>query len=170
MLPTGFLIMGVAGSGKTTLGRALADQLGWDYFDADDFHSVENISKMATGIPLSDSDREPWLVELNHILLSTLRENRHPILACSALKRSYRSQLLAGVDGIAIVYLKGNYDLIWSRISSREGHYMKSNMLQSQFDSLEEPENALVLDIHLPLETMLDIIFANYSTLKRSSK
>jgi gluconokinase len=170
MRPTGFLIMGVAGSGKTTVGKVLAEQLGWDFFDADDFHSAENISKMEAGIPLGDSDRALWLVALNQKLLSTQRENRHAVLACSALKRSYRSRLLAGVVGIAIVYLKGSYDLLWSRISVRQGHYMKSNMLQSQFDSLEEPGNALVLDIRQPMETMLDTIFSNYSTLKRSSK
>jgi len=161
--------MGVAGSGKSTLGQALAEELGWDFFDADDFHSAENISKMKAGIPLSDSDRVPWLAALNHKLQSTLQENRHPILACSALKHSYRSRLLAGVEGIAIIHLKGSYDLLRSRISLCEGHFMKSNMLQSQFDSLEEPEHALVLDVHQPLETMLDTIFANYSTLKRSS-
>src|SRR5215213_7085998 len=110
MQPKGFLVMGVAGSGKSTLGRALAQELSWDFFDADDFHSVENIAKMAAGIPLSDSDRTPWLVALNHKLLSTLAQDRHPVLACSALKESYRSHLLMGAYGIAIVYLKGGYD------------------------------------------------------------
>lgn len=161
--------MGVSGSGKSTLGKALAQELGWDFFDADDFHSVENISKMAAGIPLTDSDRTPWLIALNHTLLSTLKENCHPVLACSALKESYRRQLLEGIEGIAIVHLKGSYDLIWSRMAAREGHYMKSNMLQSQFLSLEEPANALTLDISMPLEEMLDTIFANYPVLKRST-
>jgi gluconokinase len=170
MQPKGFLVMGVAGSGKSTLGKALAEQLSWDFFDADDFHSVENISKMTAGVPLADADRTPWLVALNHKLISTLRENRHPVLACSALKESYRALLLAGADGMAIIYLKGSYDLIWTRISAREGHYMKSEMLQSQISALEEPGNALVLDIALPLNKMLGTIFEHYSMLKRSSK
>lgn len=161
--------MGVAGSGKSTLGRTLAEELGWDFFDADDFHSMENIVKMAAGIPLDDADRMPWLMALNHKLMSTLDENRHPVLACSALKQSYRDVLLDAADGIAILYLKGSYDLIWSRIAAREGHYMKPNMLQSQFAALEEPQDALVVDISLPLEAMLDTVFANYPQLKRSA-
>lgn len=161
--------MGVAGSGKSTLGKALAQTLDWDFFDADDFHSVENIAKMAAGIPLNDSDRAPWLAALNQRLLSTLAKDRHPVLACSALKDIYRQQLLDGTHCIAIIYLKGSYDIIWSRIAAREGHYMKPNMLQSQFDTLEEPADALVLDVSLPLDEMLGTILANYSLLKRSS-
>ena len=170
MQPAGFLIMGVSGSGKSTLGKALAQTLLWDFFEADDFHSVENIAKMTAGIPLSDSDRMPWLIALNQRLLSTLEADRHPVLACSALKESYRRHLLSGVDNIAIIYLKGSYDLIWSRMAARKGHYMKSNMLQSQFDTLEEPQNALVLDIGLPLEAMLDTILAAYFMLKGPPK
>src|SRR6266542_1575753 len=109
MQPMGFLIMGVSGSGKSTLGQALAQKLGWEFFDADDFHSAENIAKMAAGMPLTDSDRMPWLVALHERLLSTLQADRHPVLACSALKENYRAQLLAGVDAIGIIYLKGNY-------------------------------------------------------------
>ena len=160
--------MGVAGSGKTTLGKTLAQKLGWDFLDADDFHSVENVAKMTVGIPLSDSDRLPWLITLNHKLLSTLADNRHPVLACSALKETYRKRLLNGVADITIIYLKGSYDLIWSRMAGRDGHYMKSNMLQSQFDTLEEPQDALVLDIAQPIEEMLDTILATYSMLKGS--
>jgi gluconokinase len=169
MQPAGILIMGVSGSGKSTLGKALAQTLDWDFFDADDFHSVENIAKMAAGIPLSDEDRAPWLAALNRRLISTLAVDRHPVLACSALKQIYRQHLLDGTHGIVIIYLKGTYDIIWPRIAAREGHYMKSNMLQSQFDTLEEPQEALVLDVSLPLEEMLGTILANYSPLKRSS-
>jgi gluconokinase len=169
MQPKGFLVMGVAGSGKSTLGNALAQTLDWDFFDADDFHSVENITKMAAGIPLSDADRAPWLAALNHQLTSTLAENRHPVLACSALRQTYRGQLLSGTHGIAIIYLKGTYDIIGSRMAAREGHYMKSNMLRSQFETLEEPQDALVLDVSLPLDEMLGTILAKYPRLKRSS-
>jgi gluconokinase len=169
MQPNGFLVMGVAGSGKSTLGNALARTLDWDFYDADDFHSVENIAKMAAGIPLKDSDRAPWLAALNQRLSLTLAKDRHPVLACSALKEVYRRQLLDGTHCIAIIYLKGTYDIIWSRIAAREGHYMKPNMLQSQFDTLEEPAEALVLDVSLPLDEMLGTILAHYSLLKRSS-
>ena len=162
--------MGVAGSGKTTVGKALAEKLGWDFFDADNFHSVENIARMTAGIPLSDSDRAPWLAALHDQLVSTLRAGRHPILACSALKEKYRIQLLDGLADIAVLYLKGSYELIWSRMSAREGHYMKPAMLQSQFVTLEEPTDALVLNIAMPLDKMLDTIFAQYALKRYRSK
>ena len=154
--------MGVSGSGKTTVGKSLAQKLGWDFFDADDFHPAENIAKMAAGIPLTDSDRAPWLATLHHLLSTTLEANRHPILACSALKHKYRVQLLDGLVGLEVIYLKGNYDLIWSRMSAREGHYMKPEMLQSQLATLEEPEDAFALDISLSLNDMIDKILARY--------
>ena len=154
--------MGVSGSGKTTLGKALAQKLGWDFFDADDFHPPANIVKMAAGIPLSDSDRAPWLASLHEQLLSTLKAGRHPVLACSALKDKYRAQLLEGMDGIAIIYLKGSYDLIFSRMSIREGHYMKPEMLKSQFDALEEPKDAVVLDVEMSLEEMIETIIGRF--------
>ena len=154
--------MGVSGSGKTTLGKALAQRLGWDFFDADDFHPPANIVKMAAGVPLSDSDRAPWLAALHEHLLSTLKSGRHPVLACSALKDKYRAQLLEGMDGIAIIYLKGSYDLIFSRMSIREGHYMKPEMLRSQFDALEEPKDAVVLDVEMSLEEMIDTIIGRF--------
>jgi len=157
-LPAGFLVMGVSGSGKTTLGFAIAQKYGWDFFDADDFHPPENIAKMAAGIPLSDPDRIPWLAALHDQLSSTLESGRHPVLACSALKDKHRAQLLAGLDGIAILYLKGSYELIWSRMSARRGHYMKPDMLQSQFNALEEPDDAFVLDIAMPPQEMIDTI------------
>lgn len=154
--------MGVSGSGKTTLGKALAQRLGWDFFDADDFHPPANIVKMAAGVPLSDSDCAPWLAALHEQLLSTLKSGRRPVLACSALKDKYRAQLLEGMDGIAIIYLKGSYDLIFSRISIREGHYMKPEMLRSQFDALEEPKDAVVLDVEMSLEEMIDTIIGRF--------
>jgi gluconokinase len=162
MTPQGFLIMGVSGSGKTTLGKALAQRLGWDFFDADDFHPPENIAKMSAGIPLNDSDRVPWLAALHNLLSTTLKSNRHPVLACSALKKQYRAQLLDGMDGIALIYLKGSYDLIWARMSAREEHYMKPEMLRSQFEALEEPTNALALDVSISPEDMIDRIAAKY--------
>jgi len=162
MTPTGFLIMGVSGSGKTTVGKALAQKLEWDFFDADDFHPAENITKMASGIPLSESDRAPWLASLHNLLSSILKSNRHPVLACSALKEEYRAELLDGMDGIEVIYLKGNYDLISSRMSARENHYMRPEMLRSQFATLEEPQNALVLDVSASVEELIDKIVAKY--------
>ena len=170
MQPSGFLIMGVSGSGKSTLGKALAQKLGWDFYDADNFHSVDNIARMTAGIPLTDSDRAPWLGALNYQLKSTLAANRHPVLACSALKEKYRAWLLDGVGEIAVLYLKGNYEEIRSRLLKREGHYMKENMLQSQFEVLEEPDGSVVLDVSMPLDQMLDTIFTRYPTLMRPIK
>ena len=160
--------MGVSGSGKSTLGRAIAQELGWDFFDADDFHSVENIAKMTAGTPLTDSDRGPWLAALNRQLVSVLAANRHPVLACSALKENYRTRLLEGVKGVAVIYLNGSYELIRSRLMSRESHYMKESLLQSQFDVLEEPKEAVVLDVSMPIRKMLETIFTRYPTLERS--
>ena len=150
--------MGVAGSGKTTMGKALAERLGWDFFDADDFHPPENIAKMAAGIPLNDSDRIPWLKALSDVLFSTLKAGRHPVLACSALKESYRVRLLDEKEGVEVIYLKGSYDLLRARMSTRHGHFMKPEMLRSQFDALEEPKDALTLDISMPLNEMLDFV------------
>lgn len=147
-----FIIMGVSGCGKSTIGRAVAKKLGWDFYDADDFHPPQNVAKMDSGIPLNDEDRAPWLESLHNLISSGLEENRPGVLACSALKERYRQQLLAGNEnqGLQIVYLKGSYDLIRSRMSARAGHYMKPEMLRSQFDALEEPRDALIIDIELP--------------------
>lgn len=162
MPPVGFLIMGVSGSGKTTLGRALARALGWDFLDADDYHPAANVAKMSAGIPLDDSDRAPWLDSLHEWLVSTLKADRRPILACSALKEIYRARLLNGINNVAVIHLKGTYDLIHARMSARGGHYMKPEMLQSQFRDLEEPQNALTLDVSAPLEDMLAAIMETH--------
>ena len=159
--------MGVSGSGKSTLGLALAQALDWDFFDADDFHPAENISKMAAGTPLTDSDRAPWLAALNRQLTASLESNFHPILACSALKERYRAHLLNGMGGMAIIYLKGSYEQISARLRAREGHYMKESLLQSQFDALEEPGESLVLDVTMLLPEMIEAILTNFPGLKR---
>jgi gluconokinase len=152
------IIMGVTGSGKTTIGQALADILGWDFFDADDYHTCENIAKMANGIPLTDEDRLPWLATLQ-AKISNCLENNHPgVLACSSLKKDYRQILLSNHPEILLIYLKGGYKLILSRLSTRTGHYMQSAMLRSQFDILEEPENALVVDINSPVDKIIEDI------------
>ena len=149
------IVMGVAGSGKTTVGQALAKQLGWDFYDADGFHPIENISKMASGIPLDDADRIPWLASLRALISASLTEQRPAVLACSALKESYRQKLLAQNSDVLLVYLKGDYDLIWSRLAERQDHYMKPEMLQSQFDVLEEPTDVLTVDVAMSVKEIV---------------
>ncbi len=153
-----FIVMGVSGSGKTSVGKALAAHLGWDFYDADDFHPQANITKMAKGIPLDDSDRAPWLASLRDLIKSCLTQNEPGVLACSALKESYREKLLEGNDGVQIIYLKGSYDLFWSRMVSRTEHYMKPEMLRSQFDTLEEPLNAWIVDASLSVNEIVQVI------------
>lgn len=150
-----FIIMGVSGCGKTNVGQSLAAQLSWDFYDADDFHPPENVAKMAEGIPLNDSDRAPWLAALHDLISSSLKKDRPGVLACSALKERYRQQLLKDNMDVQLVYLKGSYDLIWSRMSARKDHYMKPQMLQSQFETLEEPQNALTIEISIPVEEIV---------------
>jgi gluconokinase len=170
MNATGLIVMGVAGSGKTTIGKALAARLGWDFFDADAFHPPTNVAKMAAGMPLDDDDRAPWLAALHELLARTRREGRHPVLACSALKQPYRDTLLAGNAGIRVVYLQGNCDLILSRMANREDHYMKPGMLRSQFDALEEPEDALTVDIARPVEKIVGEILQRLKTEERDQR
>jgi len=153
-----FIVMGVSGCGKSSIGKALAENLGWDFYDADDFHPPANVAKMASGIPLDDSDRAPWLDSLHDLISSSLTQNRPGVLACSALKERYRQQLMKGNDGVQLVYLKGSYDLIWSRMIARKDHWMKPHMLQSQFTTLEEPANALTVDISLSIDEIVQDI------------
>jgi len=150
-----FIVMGVSGSGKTMVGRALAEHLGWDFHDADDFHPPANVTKMASGTPLDDSDRAPWLASLNELISSSLKADRSGVLACSALKERYRQKLMDGNDNVEIVYLKGTYDLIWSRMETRKDHFMKPQMLKSQFETLEEPMNAVTVDVSLTVDEIV---------------
>ena len=154
------IIMGVSGCGKTAVGKALAQHLEWDFFDADDFHPPANIAKMESGAPLDDSDRAPWLDSLRDLILSSLKAKRPAVLACSALKERYRQQLMDGNSGVQLIYLKGSYDLIWSRMTARAGHYMMPAMLQSQFNTLEEPLNAIVVDVELSVAEIIKKIIA----------
>jgi len=149
--PRSILLMGVSGSGKTTLGHAIARELGWHFADADAFHPPGNIAKMRAGQPLDDTDRAPWLAALRRHLAESLTNHQPSVLACSALKKRYRHQLLAGLPPPAVlVYLRGNRELLAARLSARTGHFMPAALLDSQLAALEEPtadENALVLDI-----------------------
>ncbi|MBW4579980.1 MAG: gluconokinase [Tildeniella nuda ZEHNDER 1965/U140] len=140
------LVMGVSGSGKTTIGTLLAASLHWQFQDADSFHPAANIEKMRRGLPLSDADRLPWLLAMQQAIADWQQAGIHIVLACSALKAEYR-QRLSQSSPIKQVYLKGSFALIQQRLQQRQGHYMKADLLQSQFDSLEEPINALSIDI-----------------------
>ena len=139
------LLMGVTGSGKTTIGQALAESLHWQFVDADDYHSPANVAKMKAGIPLGDSDRAPWLASLREAITDWLHEDTCVVLACSALKRSYRDQLLVSPE-VRLVYLRGSPELIARRLSERHGHYMNPHLLASQFATLEEPQDALIVE------------------------
>ena len=153
------LIMGVTGSGKTTVGKLLSEALGWPFYDADAFHSAENIRKMASRIPLTDEDRGPWLAELQRLISERNERGENGILACSALKKAYRGILCANGD-VEVVYLKAQPDLIRSRLHRRRGHYMPPQLIESQFLDLEEPEEALIIDAALPLEQAVGVIRA----------
>ena len=149
------IVMGVSGSGKTTVGKLLAQSLNWDFSDADDFHPSANIEKMSRGIPLEDADRLPWLLELQAAIDRWLLENKNVVLACSALKASYRDILCRDQQRMKIVYLKGSFHLLATRLKTRENHYMKADLLLSQLDILEEPEYAIIIDASQPLEVIV---------------
>ena len=146
------IIMGVSGAGKTTIGSSLANELGWEFYDADDFHSAENRGKMAKGISLTDADREPWHMSLRNVIENNVERNQSCVLACCALKDANRKKLRV-TNNVQFAYLKGSYDLIETRMKNRSGHYMPVALLQSQLEALEEPVDALVIDInHSPAE------------------
>ena len=149
------IVMGVAGSGKTTIASLLAEELGWDFLDADSIHSPANVAKMESGIPLNDADRVPWLRELRLAIERSLAEKRNLALACSALKRSYRQQLMVGSEieqskiqnsDVKLVYLKGTFEELRQRLQHRTGHFMTEQLLGSQLETLEEPSDATTVD------------------------
>jgi gluconokinase len=141
------VVMGVTGAGKTTVGQRLAAALGAEFVDADDYHPPENVAKMRAGVPLDDDDRRPWLARLNAILREHAAAGRAVVLACSALKGAYRTTLLAEVPAARLVYLRGGRDQIAARLATRRGHYMDPALLDSQFAALEEPTDAIVVDV-----------------------
>lgn len=143
------LLMGTAGSGKTTVGILLAKQLSWEFADGDDFHSPANKQKMSRGVGLTDEDRVPWLQSIRDAMDQWLAERRSVVLACSALKRSYRERLGVHSDAkdIKLVYLKGSYDLLLERLRDRKGHYAREQLLASQLADLEEPTDSITIEV-----------------------
>jgi gluconokinase len=146
--------MGVSGSGKTTVGKPLAERLGYPFLDADEFHPPANVVKMAAGTPLTDADRWPWLALLN----AKLNEQKNAVLACSALKQSYRDALAKGLTDCRFVHLRGSIELIRARLRERQHRYMPASLLESQFAALEPPQDAIEIDIGQAPEACLRTI------------
>ena len=159
--------MGVAGSGKTTIGRRLAEALGAGFTDADDFHSAVSIAKMKQGIALTDSDREPWLAATRMVIDEARRRGANQVVACSALKARYRERLGAGEPQVRFVYVKGDAGLIAPRLAGRSGHFFNPALLSSQFEALEEPSDALTVDAAQAPEALVRQIIA---ALKREEE
>ena len=141
------IVMGVSGAGKSTVGKLLALDLGWSFYEGDDFHPRSNVVKMAQGIPLTDDDRWPWLRRIRLLIDDLVSRGQNGVIASSALKQAYRDQLVKGEDDVKLVYLKGEYDLIMSRLEDRRDHFMKGSLLESQFREMEEPEGVVTLDV-----------------------
>ena len=154
------IVFGVSGAGKTTVGKLLAREIGWRFIEADDFHPVINIEKMRSGRPLTDEDRWPWLERLRQEIDQSLTAGQNAVLACSALKRAYRDRLRVS-DEVKIVFLLGDYALIEKQLRKRRRHFMNPDLLQNQFDDLEEPqqgENALTIELGRTPEQIVETI------------
>ena len=149
--------MGVSGSGKTTVARALAQRLGWRFAEGDEFHSAANVAKMRAGIALTDSDRWPWLDAIAAWIRETRARGERCVVACSALKRAYRERIAGGRDDVRFVHLAGDFDTIAARLGGRKGHYMPLSLLESQFETLEPPldEPAIAVDVNEAPDTIV---------------
>ncbi|MFF8513343.1 gluconokinase [Streptomyces sp. NPDC015492] len=164
--PCALLVVGVAGSGKSTVGRLLAERLGWAYKDADEFHSEADRARMATGHPLTDHDREPWLEAVGQWMGRIVASGRHAVVTCSALKRAYRDGLRAGRTDIQLVYLHGTPELLRSRLAARAGHFFPAELLNSQLADLQEPgpdEHAWVVEIERSPESIVAAVLSRMS-------
>jgi carbohydrate kinase (thermoresistant glucokinase family) len=155
------VLMGPMGCGKTSIGKMLAERLGWSFYDGDDFHPKKNVEKMRAGIALTDEDRKLWLENLHGNIQHWLRNKQNSILACSALKQSYRDILGVDQSTVRTVYLKGSYELLRKRIEDRHHPYMDKNLLRSQLDTLEEPKDGLTVEISPTPEIVVSTIMNN---------
>jgi gluconokinase len=160
MRPSVIMVMGVSGSGKSTVGRALADALGAEFLEADAFHSPANIERMREGIPLDDAARQPWLLLVRAAVLDRVKQGRSLVFACSALKVAYRHTLLDGIDDAIVVYLAVDRSTLEERLRTRRGHFMPASLLASQLADLEPPADAIVVDEGRPLPEVIDEILA----------
>jgi gluconokinase len=154
------IVFGVSGAGKTTIGKLLAEELGWQFYEADDFHPRANIEKMRSGRPLTDEDRWPWLERLREQITRSLASREDAVLACSALKRAYREGLRVNED-VKFVFLRGDYALVENQLRRRRGHFMNPALLQSQFADLEEPrpdEDVITIDLGRSPQELVDEI------------
>jgi gluconokinase len=157
--PCALIVMGVSGSGKSTIAEKLAERLDWIYEDGDRFHPASNVAKMSAGHPLTDEDRWPWLQAIADEIDRICKAGEHVVIACSALKRSYRDVLVHGRRDVRIVYLDGTQELIAGRLAARKGHFMPPGLLASQFKTLEAPgadENPVIVSIDASVEEIVD--------------
>jgi len=152
------ILMGVSGAGKSTIGKGLAMKLGWPFYEGDDFHPAENIQKMSQGIPLTEEDRESWGEIVKNKLLSAAKVNENAIFSISALSQAYRKRVFEDIQDLKLIHLKGDFELVFKRLDARKDHYMKNNLLKSQFEALEVPAEALGLDISEPPEILVEKI------------
>ena len=159
------VIMGVAGSGKTTVGRALAERWDWPFHDADDLHTPENREGMRRGIPLDDERRQPWLLRVRAVIESALAGRTGAVVACSALKEQYRVVLSEGLDGVRFVFLAADRDLVLQRLAKRKEHFAGPALLDSQFEALEPPAGALTVDASKPVAVLVDTIVTELSRI-----
>jgi gluconokinase len=154
------VVMGVAGVGKTTVGRRLAASLGWEFHDADDFHSPASVAKMHAGVPLTEADRAAWLARLRALVEQLARDGRSAVLACSALRRAHREQLTPPGADVRFVHLTGDPALIRARLAARRGHFMPAALLDSQLATLEPPDDAVTVDVTPPVDEIVATIRA----------
>jgi gluconokinase len=161
-MPCALIVMGVSGSGKSTIADKLAERLGWSYEDGDKFHPASNVAKMSAGHPLTDADRWPWLQAIADEIDRVCGAGQHAVIACSALKRAYRDILVHGRSDVRIVFLQGTQELIANRLAARKHHFMPPGLLDSQFKTLQPPdrsENPVTVSIDAPVDTIVgDII------------
>ena len=171
-MPSVLMVMGVSGSGKSTIGTQLAIQLQWSFEDGDWFHPASNVEKMHSGQPLTDEDRRPWLKAIADFVDATRRDGNHVVIACSALKRSYRAIIIGNRPDVRLIYLKGDVDLIGRRIAARQEHFMPLELLKSQFDALEEPgpdENPIVVSVQPPPRAIVTQVLSALMEQRRES-